>query len=64
MKTFNILLLKIKTANQTKLSGVARQLYLQGKVGLGKAQMVAQSGNHGKGFQLATTIAEPREEKK
>ena len=52
--------MRIVNANKYKLSAMARQVYLQGYACLSKAEEVASSGNHGKGFKVATLFSEPR----
>ncbi len=61
--TFKSQEMKIINANKMKLGLMARQIYLQGIARLGKAEEVAQRGNNGKGFRVASMISEPRKEK-
>ena len=67
MQTVNSLFISIDkrviNANKSKLSHMARQVYLQGFARLGNAEEVARTGNHGKGFKVQFLFSEPKKAK-
>ncbi len=47
---------RVRNANKAKLSGTAREIYLQSIASLSKCEAVAERGNNGKGYYLKTFI--------
>ena len=54
---------KIANAEQARLKGVARQVYLDGFASLKNCEKVAQNGNQGRGFYIAKVVNQEFAEK-